>query len=381
MEFIAKTLYGLEGVLESELNHLNARNIRPLKRAVAFEGDLSMLYRANWHLRTALSVLKVIFRFRISEVDDLRRVATEMPWEDHLGLKQTFAIVPTVNSSLFNHTGYAALVLKDAVADRFRSKYGRRPSVNTEDPDILFNLHVREKEVTISVDSSVIPLFKRGYRKNSGMAPLNEALAAGIIMLTGWKGESVLLDPMCGSATIPIEAAMISKGIAPGSFRKFFGFMNWFDYNENLYNKIAAEQVISTGFTGPIIKCSDSSPGAVRMAKMNIANSGMDDLIKPSVKDFFSSDSGGKKFTIIMNPPYGERIKDRDIMELYGKIGERLKHGYPSSEAWILTSNFDALKNLGLRPSEKQTLYNGALECRLVKYDLYTGSMKGQYLR
>jgi len=376
MKMLAKTLFGLENVLANELSELGASSVKVLNRAVSFEGENEMLYKANYCCRTALSILLPIQSFYIRNAKDIYHRALKIKWDDLLGIDQTFSIVPVVHSKLFNHSGYPALVLKDAIADYFNHKYNRRPSVDTARPDIIINLHISENEVTVSLDSSGVPLYKRGYRISQSLAPLNEVLAAGIIKISGWETTRPLLDPMCGTATIPIEAAMIALNIPPGKFRSSFGFMKWKEYSEETFTSVKQEAescVIERDFS---ITCSDISPEAVSGATMNITSAGFPTRINLYTRDFFKSGSGNQEYTIITNPPYGERLKEDDINRFYSDIGERLKHGYNSSSAWIITSNISALKQVGLRPSEKHTLYNGALECRLVRYDMYQGSRK-----
>ena len=377
-KLLAKTLYGLEDVLKAELESMDAANIIKGRRSVGFEGDREMLYRANYSLRTALSVLKLLFSFNIRKAKDLYSRSVEYPWEDMMSVGQTFAVVPVVNSSLFNHTGYPALLLKDAIADRFRKKMNRRPSVDPKNPDIVFNCHISENKVDISIDSTITPLYKRGYRRNHPGAPLNEVLAAGIVMISGWDMQSPLLDPMCGSGTIAIEAALMARKIPPGKFRSFFGFMSWPDYDHELFNKVSMKEESKAVPLQTSIYCRDISPANIRMARTNISNAGLESDIRSGIEDFLDSESQDIKYTLIMNPPYGERLKSGDIENLYSAIGERLKHGYPGSTTWLISSNIGALKMIGLKPSVKYTLYNGKLEVRLLKYELYRGSMKKQ---
>lgn len=375
MLLIAKSLYGLEEILAQELRDMGAANVRPANRAVEFEGDKELLYRANFELRTALSILKPVTEFRIRTAKNLYSNALRFDWDRFMSVDQTFSIVPVVHSTLFEHTGYAGLVLKDAIVDKFRAKYNRRPSVDTRSPDVVFNLRISENNVSISLDSSVTPLFKRGYRSESTKAPINEVLAAGILKLSAWNGKTPLFDPMCGSGTFAIEAALMAARIPPGRFRKFFGFMNWEDYDESLFYKVKKRTEDLKPVAGEII-CSDRSAEAVRIARSNINNAGLKNIIRIELSDFFKSDSDGKKYTIIMNPPYGERLPEDDIADFYSKIGERLKHGYSGSEVWIISSSGTGLKSVGLKPSKKYALYNGALESKLVKYDLFAGKRK-----
>ena len=377
-KFLAKTLHGLEDVLEYELKDLGAGSIKKGIRSVSFEGDRDLLYRANYNLRTAMSVLKQLHSFNINKAKDLYRKSLDYPWEDIMGVGQTFSVVPVVNSSLFNHTGYPALVLKDAIVDRFRRKIKRRPDVNPKEPDIVFNCHISERHVNISIDSSLVPLFKRGYRQSGSGAPLNEVLAAGIIMLSQWDKKSPFLDPMCGSGTLAIEAALMARGIPPGKLRKIFGFMNWPDYDHKLFKKVRGEAESKIVPLQTSIYCSDISSRNIRNTRVNIREAGLEGDIRSSVADFLNTGSKDTEYTIIMNPPYGERMDVTDIERLYSGVGERLKHGFPGSTVWLLSSNNEAIKKIGLKPSEKYILFNGKLEVKLLKYELYKGSKKNR---
>lgn len=376
MKLTAKTLFGLEKILSLELSSLGAENIQAVNRAVMFEGDRNMLYKANYCLRTALSVLVQIAVFRIHSSDDLYRRCLKIDWSLYLDSKTTFAVVPVINSPLFNHTGFAGLRLKDAVADWFRAKTGNRPSVDTDNPDILINLHISNELVTVSLDSSVVPLYKRGYRQKQGAAPMNEILAAGIVMNSGWDAQVPLIDPMCGSGTIPIEAALFASGIPPGRFRKSFGFQKWRDYDKELFRRMKDETESHIRPCTGMIFGSDVSEEAVEMSHANINSAGLSEMITLSVNDFRNLKPRAEAGVIIMNPPYGQRIKTDDSNEFYGMIGSVLKHGFPGYEAWIVSSDKEALKHVGLKPSGKTALFNGALECLLVNYKLYQGSKK-----
>ncbi len=376
MEFVAKTLYGLEKVLEEELISLGAADVQPANRAVFFKGDKNLLYRVNYCARTALSVLMPISDFTIKSKDDLYNGGYKIEWDRFLDADDTFSIAPVINSPHFGHTGYAGLVLKDAIADYFRKKTGRRPSVDTSDPRILINLHISNDHVTISVDSSVIPLFKRGYRQAQAVAPLNEVLAAGILLLSGWKATAALIDPMCGSGTIPIEAGMIACRIPPGKFRQFFGFQRWKDFDVQLFEKIKTES--DNGIRPSLVKIfgSDISDLAINQAKANVTKAGLNDIVSLKVSDFKDIKAIDDNGFIFINPPYGQRLQPDEIDRLYSMIGTTLKHNFPGNTAWLITSNKESLKNIGLKPKEKQTLFNGALECILLKYEMYQGSKK-----
>jgi putative N6-adenine-specific DNA methylase len=376
MRFIAKTLYGLEKVLSEELINLGATDVQTANRAVMFNGDKGLLYRVNYCVRTALSVLMPVSEFRIRSKEDLYNGGSKIEWEKFMDPDDTFSIVPVINSPLFGHTGYAGLILKDAIADTFRKKTGRRPSVDTNDPRILINLHISNDFVTVSFDSSVVPLFKRGYRQEHAFAPLNEVLAAGIIFLSGWKATATLTDPMCGSGTIPIEAGLIACKIPPGKFRKFFGFQRWKDFDEDLFEKIKLECNSNIGPSDVKIFGSDISEQTLQYARTNVDAAGLTEVISLEISDFKNLKSIDNKGYVFLNPPYGERLQPIEIDQLYGMIGTTLKHNFPGTTAWLITSNKESLKHVGLKPKEKHTLFNGALECVLLKYEMYQGTKK-----
>lgn len=376
MRFIAKTLYGLEKVLSEELSGLGALNVQTANRAVAFEGEMDLLYKVNYCSRTALSVLMPISVFRIRSKDDLYKAGSKIEWDRYMDPDDTFSIVPVVNSPHFTHSGYPALLLKDAVADFFRNKTGRRPSVDTSDPGILINLHISNDQVTISLDSSVVPLFKRGYRQEQTIAPMNEVLAAGILLLSGWNASATLTDPMCGSGTFPIEAGLIACRIPPGSFRKFFGFQRWRNFDELMFLKIK-DECNSKVITSPVqIFGSDISDETLQTAKTNVIKAGLDKAISLETADFKDLKSRDSAGFVFMNPPYGQRIQPDETDSLYSMIGTTLKHNFAGNTAWLITSNRESLKHIGLKPREKHTLFNGALECILLKYEMYQGTRK-----
>jgi len=376
MKFIAKTLYGLEEVLANELIELGAKDVTRANRAVMFSGNKELLYRVNYCSRCALSILVVASEFQIQSKDDLYTNAGRFDWSAIMDADQTFSVVPVVNSELFDHTGYPGLVIKDAIADYFRKKTGKRPSVSSSDPDVQVNVHISHKNVTLSLDSSVIPLFKRGYRAEQGGAPLNEVLAAGILMITGWDASCSLTDPMCGSGTIPIEAGLIACNVPPGKFRQFFGFSRWKDYDVELFNRIKEECYAQIRKSGVSISGSDISGEAVNQARTNIERAGLAEQITIELADIKDVKPAGENGVIIMNPPYGQRMKPENIDLLYNMIGTTLKHNFAGSKAWIITSRKEYLKNIGLRPRSKHTLFNGALECILAGYELYEGTKK-----
>ena len=376
MKYVAKTLYGLENVLAVELEGMGATQVKKLNRAVSFSGSKELLYRTNYCLRTALSILVPVADFMIRSKEDLYKKVCEIDWSVIMNPGSTFSVVPVVNSGLFEHSGYPGLILKDAVADYFRNKTGKRPSVDTSDPDILINLHISNESVTVSIDSSVIPLYKRGYRAEQGIAPLNEVLAAGILMLSGWDASTALTDPMCGSGTLLIEAGLIASRIPPGKFRSVFGFTKWKDFDESLFLKVKQEcenQIIAS----PVrIFGSDISEQAFRQSAANISKAGLTDRINLKVSDFKDLRSIDNKGFVVMNPPYGQRMKPDEIDKLYSMIGTTLKHNFAGDKVWIITSGKEYLKNIGLKIKSKYTLFNGALECILAGYEMYEGTKK-----
>jgi putative N6-adenine-specific DNA methylase len=376
MKFIAKTLFGLENVLSGELDALGAKEISCANRAVLFEGDMLLLYKANYWLRSALSILMPISEFRIKSADDFYKKCVRIEWDRYMDVTSTFSVIPVVQSHLFNHTGYAGLKLKDSIADYFRNIYKQRPSVNSADPDILINLHISNDKVTVSLDSSVIPLFKRGYRQEQAAAPLNEVLAAGMLLLSGWNAGADLLDPMCGSGTIPIEAALIACNIPAGKFRKHFGFQKWKGFDPDLFNLIVQQGEAKQRKSPVKISASDISVTAISQSVNNIRNAGLTDIISLDRADFAALKSTESTGVIIMNPPYGERLLSEETDSLYDMIGTTLKHNFHGYTAWIISSNKESLKHIGLKPRKKLVLFNGALECSFNEYELYEGSRK-----
>jgi len=373
-KMVAKTFAGLEKVLADELTALGAESISVERRAVSFWGDQETLYKANFLLRTALRVLKPVAEFDVSKKEQLYNYAKKVPWTDYLALGKTFAIDSTVQSETFVNTMYASLKVKDAIADHFREATGKRPSVNTSDPDIRINVHLMDNHCILSLDSSGESLHKRGYRLGQGDAPLNEVLAAGMILLSGWHGEKDFLDPMCGSGTLLIEAAMIAKGIAPGLYRKSFGFERWPDFNENLFADIYNREY-ENDFNGKIVG-SDISVKNVSIAKANIKNAGLSKLIEVTVLDIRKLDPPFENGIIITNPPYGERLKPNSIEDLYTEIGNVFKRKFAGYEAWVLSGSVDGLKSIGLKTSRKIELFNGAIPCSFRCYNLFQGPRK-----
>ncbi len=378
---VAKTLFGFEDLLANELTQLGALDVKTGVRNVSFSGDKGFMYKANLGLRTAIKILKPIESFRVSGEQDLYNKIHDMTWEDYLKPSGTLAIDATIHSDLFSHSLYIAQKTKDAIVDRFREKTGERPDVDLKFPDLKVNVHIDRKQCTISLDSSGDSLHKRGYKIATNIAPINEVLAAGLIMLSGWDGQTDFMDPMCGSGTIPIEAAMIACNIPPNLMRKEFAFERWQDWDVELFEKIEESLLGKTRDFHHKIVGYDKAPSAVAKAKENVKNAQLDDFIEIKHEDFFKTQKGGdEKLHMVFNPPYGERL-NLDMESFYKSIGDTLKQNYPGTDAWFITSNLDALKHVGLRPSRKIQLYNAKLEARLVKYVMYEGSKKGKYMK
>lgn len=371
---IAKTLFGLEEVLEKELLQLGAMNIKPGVRMVSFEGDLGFMYKANMMLRTAVRILVPIHSFRARTEVDLYDGIYQMDWSQYLTAHDTLAVHGTVASQYFNHSQYVALKTKDAIVDQIRNNTGRRPDVDTKHPDLRISVHINDQVVDVSIDSSGEPLFKRGYRQETNIAPINEVLAAGLILLSGWDQRSQFIDPMCGSGTIAIEAAMIAANIAPNLNRPEFGFEKWPNYDNSLFESIQESCLKKMReFEGPII-ARDADGYTLEKAKENVKNANLGDFIKLEKGDFFRDHQSAQAF-LMFNPPYDERI-EIDTESFYKSIGDALKQRYAGSTAWMITGNLEALKYVGLRPSRKIKMYNGKLEARFVKYEMYRGTKK-----
>lgn len=371
----AKTSSGLEQILANEINAIGGKNIILGNRAVFYEGNLEIIYKSNYLLRTALRVLKEIEFFRFKNVDQFYLKCKEIDWLQYFSVDQSFVIHSTVgNSKDFSNSMFASLKAKDAIADYFREKLGKRPNVDTENPEIVIDLHIHADNCTISLDSSGDSLHKRGYRIKQGDAPLNEVLAAGMILLTGWKGECDFLDPMCGSGTLPVEAAMIAHNIPAGKFRKNYAFENWRDFDQLLLDSV--KQSTEKKEFNYNIYASDISGSNLLNAQTNARRALVFNKIKFQVSDFKDLKIQLNKGIIIINPPYGERLKERDLDELYAMIGERLKHQFAGNNAWILSSSMESFKFIGLKPEVRIDLFNGSLKCKYNHYKLFSGKRK-----
>jgi putative N6-adenine-specific DNA methylase len=377
LKLIAKTFHGLEGVLAEELKGIGAQNIKEVNRAVEFEGDKEILYKANLLLRTAIRILHPIHTFTAADDTQLYDGVKAFDWSTLMDVEETLAIDPVVYSEVFTHSKYVALRAKDAIVDQFRDKLGKRPSVDVENPSVRFVIHVAKDKVTMSIDSSGDSLHKRGYRMGNHKAPLNEVLAAGMVLLSGWDKKMPLIDPMCGSGTILMEAVMYARNYPPGLHKKSFGFMTWKDYDESLWNKVLEEAKSKIEQPRLRIFGSDASIKAIDIARESALGFRFNRDINFSVSSFEKLEPTYPKGMIIMNPPYGERLmKDKDVVDFYRMIGNQLKQTFIGYDAWVITSNKEALKNVGLKPLEKIRLYNGALECGYHKFNIYDGTIK-----
>ncbi|MEJ6681610.1 MAG: THUMP domain-containing protein [Flavobacteriales bacterium] len=377
--YVAKTMMGMEPLVAEELKELGARNIQEKRRAVFFEGDLELLYRANLELRCAVSILKPLFWFRAHKESVLYKQVGMFDWMSVMDLNQTFAITSSVHSEYFNHSKYVALKAKDAIVDMFRDHLGERPNVDPVNPDIKINIHVNEAEFDISLDSSGDGLHKRGYRQSGHGAPLNEVLAAGMIKLSGWTPDKPFLDPMCGSGTLPIEACMVSTNTPANILRKEFGFMNWKNYDEALFLKVKKEAMARITKPQAPILGTDGNYKAIEIAEDAAKKLGFSEHISFQKTMFNDLEYTGESGVIIMNPPYGERLNTLDVITLYKGVGDKLKSDFDGFDAWIISSNKEAFKNVGLRPSRKTPLMNGPLECKFIKYEMYRGSKKAKF--
>ena len=374
---LAKTFKGLEEVLAQELIELGANDVQLERRAVSFRGDKALLYRANLCLRTAIRILVPIASFKAKDTDALYDQVKALNWSQYMTADQTFAIDATVYSESFRNSRFVTYRVKDAIADYWIDKAHKRPSVSTQIPDILLNVHVANEQVTISLDSSGESLHKRGYRVATTEAPISEVLAAGMLLLAGWKGQSDFYDPMCGSGTLLIEAALIARNIAPGVFRSSFAFEKWPDFDADLWNDIYNDDSNERDFTHHIYG-SDASFYAIQQAAKNVKSAGVaKDIELKQIRMEEIKEVHAEGTLVMLNPPYGERLKSNKEMEdLYSAIGTTLKHQFTGSTAWIISSNVEAMKCIGLKPSKKYHLLNGELDCQFNKYELFQGKRK-----
>ncbi len=374
-EIAAKTFRGLEGVLADEITAIGGKSVRKGTRVVTFTGNQEVLYRANFQLRTSLRILKPFLSFRARNEDELYKGAIEADWSCIIPPGSTFAIDGVLSSPWFNHSKYIALKVKDAIADQFRARTGKRPSVDTDDPGVRINLHISGDKCNLLLDSSGDSLHRRGYRTGAGHAPINEVLAAGLVLLSGWDRESPFIDPMCGSGTIPIEAAMIAWNIPPGIYRKQFAFEKWPGFDSELFESIYNEERAGPVLP-PVIIGSDQSSAAISLARSNAKSAFLGRKTTFRVSAFEEMLPPAGAGVMVTNPPYGERLKQDNARAFHTILGDILKKNYAGYDAWILSSNLDAVKYTGLRPERKIVLYNGPLECRYLKYSIYKGSKR-----
>lgn len=373
-EMIAKTFMGLEPVLANELTQLGAKNVQVGRRMVSFTGDKEMMYRANFQLHTAIRILKPIKHFKALSADDVYEGVKDIDWTEYLSLDKTFAVDSVVFSEEFRHSKFVAYKVKDAIVDQFREKTGNRPNISVSNPDMRLHIHIAEDQCTLCLDSSGESLHRRGYRQESVEAPLNEVLAAGMILMTGWRGETDFIDPMCGSGTLLIEAALIARNMAPGLFRKEFAFEKWPDFDADLFDKIYNDDSNEREFTHHIYGY-DVDIKAVNTARLNVKAAGLTSDITVEEQDFKNFTQPKEKSIMVTNPPYGERISTSDLLGTYKMIGERLKHQFTGNEAWVLSYREECFSQIGLKPSIKIPLFNGSLECEFRKYQMFDGKM------
>lgn len=367
---IAKTFFGLETVLARELRQLGARDVKILKRAVQFTGDLGFIYKSSLWSATALRILRPIADFNIRRQDDFYRSMSQIPWEDLFDINKTIMIDAVVHSDHFSNSHFAALRAKDAIVDRFMKQFNRRPSIDKENPEIVVSIHMIRDKCEVFLDSGGRSLHRRGYRVAVGPAPINEVLAAGLIRLAGWEGHKTLYDPMCGSGTLLTEAAILADNIPANIYRKEFSFMHWKDYDKDLHAKIEESALNRARPSSCKILGSDASPSMITKAKINIEEALFQDRIKVWEEDFIGSTKPEEHGLLIFNPPYDEKLTS-DNFKLYKEIGDTLKRGYDGWDAWFISSDIEALKYLGLRTKKRIPLYNGKLECRLVGMEMY----------
>ncbi len=378
---LAKTFKGLEEVLAQELIELGANDVLIERRAVSFKGDKALLYRANLCLRTAIRILVPIASFKAKDTDALYKQVKSLDWSRYMTADTTFVVDATVYSETFRNSRFVTYRAKDAIADFWMEKANKRPSVSTQEPDMIINVHVANEQVTVSLDSSGESLHKRGYRVATTEAPISEVLAAGMLLMAGWKGQSDFYDPMCGSGTLLIEAALIARNIAPGVFRKSFAFEKWQDFDAELWSDIYNDDSAEREFNHRIYG-SDASFYAIRQAEKNIKSAGVQkDIELKQIRMEEIKNDQKVNALVMLNPPYGERLKSNKEMEdLYGAIGSTLKHQFTGATAWIISSNAAAMKCIGLKPSRKYHLLNGELDCQFNQYELFQGKRNDSHL-
>ena len=374
-ELIAKTFMGLEPILAQELTELGANDVQIGRRMVSFKGDKELMYRANFQLHTAIRILKPIIHFKARSADDVYNEVLKVDWTEHLDQGKTFAVDSVVFSEEFRHSKFVAYKVKDAIVDQFRERTGNRPNISVANPDLRLHIHIADEDCTLSLDSSGESLHRRGYRQESVEAPLNEVLAAGMILMTGWKGECDFIDPMCGSGTLLIEAALIARNISPGVFRKGYAFEKWKDFDSELFDMIYNDDSKERDFEHHIYGY-DIDMKSVNTARLNVRAAGLTSSITVEQADIKDFTQPAEKSIMVTNPPYGERISTPDLLGTYRIIGEKLKHAFVGNDAWILSYREECFDQIGLRPSIKYPVFNGSLECEFRKYAIFEGKLK-----
>ena len=374
-ELIAKTFMGLENVLAQELTQIGANNVQIGRRMVSFTGNKELMYRANFQLHTAIRILKPIRHFKAHSAEDVYEEVQKLDWSKYIGEGKTFSVDSVVYSDEFRNSRFVTYKVKDAIVDQFRERTGNRPNISVANPDIKLSIHIAEDDATLCLDSSGESLHRRGYRQESVEAPLNEVLAAGMILMTGWKGETAFIDPMCGSGTLLVEAALIARNISPGVFRKEFAFEKWPDFDQELFDHIYNDDSQEREFNHKIYGY-DIDMKAVNTANFNVRAAGLTQIIEVKQADFKDFKKPANKSIIVTNPPDGERISTPNLLGTYKMIGERLKHEFGGNEAWVLSYKEECFESIGLKPSIKIPLYNGSLECEFRKYTMFEGKLK-----
>ena len=375
-EMIAKTFQGLEEVLAKELVALGANNVQIGRRMVSFTGDNELMYKANFHLRTAVRILKPFMHFKASDADEVYEIIKAIDWQQYLDCNSTFSVDAVVYSDVFRHSKFVAYRVKDAIADHFNEKYGERPSVRLNNPDLIFHIHIAGEDCTLAFDSSGESLHRRGYRVETGAAPINEVLAAGMILLTGWNGECDFIDPMCGSGTLLVEAALIARNIAPGVFRQGYAFEKWKDFDSELFKSIYDDDSGEREFNHKIYGY-DVEGRMVACARRNVKSAMMSDIIEIECRDIKDFVEPTAPAIMVVNPPYGERLQLENLLQVYKELGSRLKHAFQGNEAWVISSSYDCFDQIGLKASARIPLFNGDLDCEFRKYELFSGKYKG----
>jgi putative N6-adenine-specific DNA methylase len=378
-EMKATTFFGLEEVLQREILALGGKDIVPFKRGVSFVGDLGFLYKANLCLRTALKVIIPIHHFKATDNESFYNGIKEITWEKFIAYTDSIKIECVVNSDNFDHSLFMSQKAKDALVDRFRERYGKRPDVDLIHPSLRIYIHIFRDEVSVNIDSSGELLYKRGYRTDTNKAPINEILAAGLVLLSGWQPHKQLIDGMAGSGTIAIEAALIANNIPPGIFRNEFAFMRWKNFDKALFDLITESAVAKIKENELDIVANDIYAPTVKKMETNLKNAKLSDMIKTSTESFFDIKTDRKNGFVILNPPYGERIEKQEIAAFYKQIGDKFKKDFSGFTCWVITSSAEGFKSIGLRPTRKITLFNGSLECKFLKFEMYEGSKRDMY--